>query len=195
MSCVRHGSQVVDVDHGRLVGRRLEDIAIVMDLDEFPPQSFGGPQPVIRCEDSVIPMPVLPRRRHEIRERVEKLKRRKLENAVGTWQRGLSLSDPGRPSWRPCVAAPRNGCGRCDVCVASHRESLERTWRTGAGSHQVLEALKIAGHFAVDERHPHAAAWTGRRAAGQRVGNEPRPAKPLSKGNRESLARAAGSSR
>ena len=35
----------------------------------------GFPQPVIRCKYSVIAMPVLPRRRDQIREPVEELKR------------------------------------------------------------------------------------------------------------------------
>jgi len=30
----------VDIDRGQLIGRRLEDVAVVVDLDEFAP--FGG---------------------------------------------------------------------------------------------------------------------------------------------------------
>ncbi len=41
-------------------------------------------------EHSVIPVPVLARRRHEIGEPVEELKRRELDDAVGSRLRGLS---------------------------------------------------------------------------------------------------------
>ena len=51
----------------------------------------GFPQPVIRREYSLIAMPVLPRRRHEIGEPVEDLKRRELDDAIG----------PGRVDVRP----------------------------------------------------------------------------------------------
>jgi hypothetical protein len=40
----------------------------------------GGPELVIRRKDAVIPMPVLARRRHEIGEPVEELKRRELDD-------------------------------------------------------------------------------------------------------------------
>jgi hypothetical protein len=49
----------------------------------------GRPQRVIRREDTVIPMPVLPRRRDEIGEPVEELKRRELGDAVRRRLRGL----------------------------------------------------------------------------------------------------------
>ena len=50
----------------------------------------GRPERVIRREDTVIPMPVLPRRRDEIGEPVEELKRRELDDAVRRRLRGLS---------------------------------------------------------------------------------------------------------
>jgi hypothetical protein len=43
----------------------------------------GPPQLVIRREYSVVAMSVLPRRRDELGEPVEELKRRELEDAVG----------------------------------------------------------------------------------------------------------------
>ena len=49
----------------------------------------GFPQPVIRCKHPVIPVPVLPRRRHEIRQPVEKLKRREIDHAVGPRPRAM----------------------------------------------------------------------------------------------------------
>jgi hypothetical protein len=42
-------------------------------------------------------MPVLARRRHEIGEPVEKLKRRELDNAVGPWPRGFSRATRASP--------------------------------------------------------------------------------------------------
>ena len=42
----------------------------------------GRPQRVVRREYSVIAMPVLPRRRHEIGEPIEKLKRQQIDDAV-----------------------------------------------------------------------------------------------------------------
>ena len=58
----------------------------------------GRPERVIRRKHSVIPMPVLPRRRHEIGQAVQKLKRRELDDAAGPWLCGLSRAaraDPG----------------------------------------------------------------------------------------------------
>ena len=43
MPHVRHRSELVDVDRGQLVGRRLKDIAIVMDLHEL--TTVGGRAP------------------------------------------------------------------------------------------------------------------------------------------------------
>jgi len=40
MPRARQGPEAVDVDHGQLIGRRLEDVAVVMDLDELAP--VGG---------------------------------------------------------------------------------------------------------------------------------------------------------
>jgi len=191
MPRVRHRLEAADVDHGQLVGRRLEDVAVVVDLDELAPvggratsgrhrwwlerfaevrenladgprlrderdqpdvapavwalkwkllphpgqefrpcnprrvvrsgllmrvraaprgatagrlpigrslapfadipeseRSNGGPELVIGRKDAVIAMPVLPRRRHEVSEPVEELKRRELDDAVGPRPRG-----------------------------------------------------------------------------------------------------------
>jgi hypothetical protein len=40
----------------------------------------------------VIAMPVLPRRRHEVRQTIEKLKRRELDDTIGTGPRGLAAN-------------------------------------------------------------------------------------------------------
>ena len=92
----------------------------------------GPPELVIRCKHSVIPVPVLARRRHEIGEPVEKLKRREVDDAIGPWPRGLAAatgSDPvGRLMSRQHVADASD----LAVCTAAHRESLERKGWPGA---------------------------------------------------------------
>ena len=103
----------------------------------------GFPQPVIRREYSVIAMPVLPRRRHEIGEPVEELKRPELDDAIGPRSRGRSPAagaDPvgGFMPWKR-VAHARDSAAR----VADHGESLQGEGRPGAISQQVLERLKI----------------------------------------------------
>ena len=60
----------------------------------------GPPQFVIRCKHPVIPVAVLPRRRHEIGEPVEELKRRELDNAIGPRPRGLPRATPPDPVGR-----------------------------------------------------------------------------------------------
>ena len=52
----------------------------------------GFSQFVVRRKHSVIPMPVLPRRRDEIGEAVQKLKRREFDNAIGSGPRGLAAA-------------------------------------------------------------------------------------------------------
>jgi hypothetical protein len=91
----------------------------------------GFPQPVIRREYSVIAMPVLPRRRDEIGEPVEELKRREPDDAAHPWSRGLSAAagaDPvgGFMPWKR-VSHARDAAAR----VADHGEPLERKGRPG----------------------------------------------------------------
>ena len=57
----------------------------------------GQPELVIRCKHSVIPVPVLARRRHEIGEPVEKLKRREVNDAVRPRSRGLAAATGSDP--------------------------------------------------------------------------------------------------
>jgi hypothetical protein len=52
-------------------GRGIAQLATVPDSE----RRDGGPELVIRGEHPVIPVPVLPRRRDQIREPVEELKR------------------------------------------------------------------------------------------------------------------------
>jgi hypothetical protein len=56
----------------------------------------GGPELVIRGENPVVAMPVLPRWRHEISKPVQKVKRRELDDAVGPRPRGLDDRDANR---------------------------------------------------------------------------------------------------
>ena len=64
-------------------GRGRLPLADVADRE----QSDGGPELVIGRKDAVRAMPVLPRRRDEIREPVEELKRREFDDAIGPWPR------------------------------------------------------------------------------------------------------------
>jgi len=57
----------------------------------------GGPELVIRRKHPVIPVPVLPRRRHEIGEPVEELKRREVDDAVRPRSRGRSRAARADP--------------------------------------------------------------------------------------------------
>jgi hypothetical protein len=50
----------------------------------------GFPEPVVRREHSVVAVPMLPRRRDEIRKPVQELKRRQLDEAAGSRPRGLA---------------------------------------------------------------------------------------------------------
>ena len=52
----------------------------------------GPPELVIRCKHSVIPVPVLARRRDEIGEPVQKLKRKEVDDAIGPRSRGLAAA-------------------------------------------------------------------------------------------------------
>ena len=57
----------------------------------------GRPKRAIRREDTVIAMPVFARRRDEIGEPVEKLKRREFDDAARAGRRGLSSATPPDP--------------------------------------------------------------------------------------------------
>ena len=72
-------------------GRGLARLADVADRQ----RRDGFSQPVVRLESSVIPMPVLPRRRHEVRQPVQELKRN--SNGVSS----TTPLAPGRVDFRP----------------------------------------------------------------------------------------------
>ena len=85
--------------------QRLPKLPCVMRRD-------GPPALVIWRKHSVIPMPVLPRWRHEIREPVEELERRQLDDAVGPRPRGHPRTAPADPVGRfvPWQHVADSGC-------------------------------------------------------------------------------------
>jgi hypothetical protein len=66
-------------------GRRIPLLADVPDGQ----RRDGRAQRVIRREDAVIAMPVLPRLRDQVRKPIEELKRRELDDAIGPRLRRL----------------------------------------------------------------------------------------------------------
>jgi hypothetical protein len=98
----------------------------------------GGTELVIRCKHPVIPVPLLPRRRHEIRQPVETLKRRQLDHAVGPRPRGLPPASRADPVGGFVSGEHLADTGDAAVCVAIHRESLHRKRRPGAIQQQVV---------------------------------------------------------
>jgi hypothetical protein len=82
---------------GRMpTGRSLAPLADVPDGQ----RRDGGPELVIRRKDAVIPMPVLARRRYEIGEPVEELKRREFDDAISSRPLGLPSTIPPDPVGR-----------------------------------------------------------------------------------------------
>jgi hypothetical protein len=118
----------------------------------------GGPELVIRGEHPVIAMPVLSRRRDQIREPVEELKWGKLDDAVSARPRGLPPAPRADAVGRLVSGEHVADATDAAVFAADHGEPLQREGRPGTASQQVLETLKIARHVAVDERDPDACA-------------------------------------
>jgi hypothetical protein len=115
----------------------------------------GPPELVIRCKHSVIPVPMLARRRDEIGEPVQELKRRELDDAVRSRSRRLAAATGSDPVRRLMSRQHVADASDLAVCTAAHGESLEREGWPGAIPQQVLQAPKIARHVAVDERDPN----------------------------------------
>ena len=114
----------------------------------------GGPERVIRRKHSVIPMPVLARRRDEIGKPVKKLKRREFDDAVGPRPRGLSRAARADPGGGLVSGEHVANFGCAAARITGHGEPLERERRPGTIPQQVLETLEVARHVAVDERDP-----------------------------------------
>ena len=93
---------------------------------------------MIGCKDAVIPMPVPPRRRHEMGEPVKKLKRRQFDDAIRSWPRGRSRAARTDPVG--CLVSGEHvadfGCAA--TCVMCHRESFERKGWPGAIPQQLI---------------------------------------------------------
>ena len=145
----------------------------------------GGPERVVRRKHPVIPMPVLARRRHEIGEPVEKLKRRELDDAAGPWPRGLSRAARADPvgGFVPGQHVADFGC--VAACVAGHGEPLECEGGPGTLSQQVLEIpAPPAGprrRHRVRGSHGGGIRCGSEKVPGQPVGNEHHPrAHPVS---------------
>ncbi len=116
----------------------------------------GPSECVIRGKDAVVAMRVLPRRRNEIGEPVEDLKRREFDHAVGPRPRGLPPASRAAPvggfvPWQHVADATDAA-----TFAADHGEPLQREGQTGAIPQEVFQTLKIARHVAVDERDPDA---------------------------------------
>ena len=109
----------------------------------------GPPELVIGRKDAVIPMPVLPRRRDEIGEPVQELKRRELDDAVGARSRGLAAAARPDPVGGFVSGQHVTDAGDPAVWAADHGKPLQSKGRTGTVSQEMFETLKIAGHVAV----------------------------------------------
>ena len=107
----------------------------------------GPPQLVIRRKHPVVAMPVLPRRRHEIGEPVEELKRREFDDAIGPRPGGLSAAAGPDPvgGFVPWQHVADSGCAA--VWAADHGEPFKREWRPSAVSEKVLKRLTLDTHL------------------------------------------------
>jgi hypothetical protein len=130
-------------------------VAPLADVPDGEP-GHGPPELVIRCKHPVIAMPMLPRRRDEIDEPVEELKRREFDDAIGSRPRGLPPATPLDPGGRLLPREHVSDANDPAVRAADHGQSLEREGRACTVSQQVLETPEIARHVAVDERDPDA---------------------------------------
>ena len=133
-------------------GRGLARLADVADRQ----RRDGFSQPVVRREYSVIPMPVLPRRRHEVRQPVQELKRHEFDDAIGSRPRGLSAAAGPDPVGGFVSGQHVADAGCAAVWAASHGESLERKGRPGAVSEKMLEGLTIDTQLETKECDPDA---------------------------------------
>ena len=114
----------------------------------------GGPELVIRGEHPVVAMPVLSRRRDEIGEPVEELKRREFDAAIGPRPRGLAAAAGPDPVGGFVSGQHVADAGYSAVWAADHGEPLEGEGGPGTVSQEMLQTLKIARHVSVDERDP-----------------------------------------
>ena len=98
----------------------------------------GPPQLVIRGKDPVVAVPVLPRRWDKVRQTIEELKRRELDDAIGPRPRGLAAAAGPDPVGGLVSGEHVADFGCVAACVAGHGESFEREGGPGAVSEKVL---------------------------------------------------------
>ena len=101
------------------------------------------PRRVTRCKHPVIPMPVLPRRRHEIGQPVQELKRQESDDAVGPRACGLPPAPRADPVGRLVPWQHVADATDAAVFAADHGEPLQHEGRPGTVSQQVLERLTL----------------------------------------------------
>ena len=111
----------------------------------------GGPELVIRGKHPVVAMPVFSRWRDEIGEPVQKLKRRELDDAIGSRPRGLPPTTPPDPVGRLVPREHVADLGDAAGWAADHGQSLQCKGGPRTVPQQVFQALKGARHVAVDE--------------------------------------------
>jgi hypothetical protein len=96
----------------------------------------GPPQLVIRGKHPVVAVPVLPRRWDKVRQTIDELIRRELDDAIGPRPRGLAAAagpDPvGGPNGDPVSGEDVADFGCAAVWAADHGESLKREGGPGA---------------------------------------------------------------
>ncbi len=99
---------------------------------------------------------VLSRRRRKVRQTIEELERRQFDDDARSRSRGLSLAAQTDPVGRLVPRQHIADASDAAVFTTPDGKPLQRKWQTGIVSQQVLKALTIARHVAVDERDPHA---------------------------------------
>jgi hypothetical protein len=107
-----------------------------------------GPELVIRRKHPVVAMPVLARRRHEIGEPVEELKRQEVDDAVRPRPRGLSRAARADPVGGLVSGDHVADLGDAAGWAADHGQSFQCKGGPGAVPQQVFQALKVARHVA-----------------------------------------------
>ena len=114
----------------------------------------GFSQLVIRRKHPVIPMPVLPRRRDEIGEPVEELKRREFDDAIGPRPRGLAAAARPDPVGGFVSGQHVADAGDPAVWAADHGEPLKGEGGPGTVSQEMFQTLTIDTQLETKERDP-----------------------------------------
>ena len=122
---------------GMPAGRGIPLLADVADRQS----RDGRPQRVIRRKHPVIAMPVLAWLRDQIGEPVEELKRRELDDAVGSRLRGLSLPAGPDPGGGLVPGHHVADAGDAAVGVTDHGEPFECEGRPGTIPQEMLEPM------------------------------------------------------